>query len=64
MGEMGEWDSNIQVVVDKATIEVCKTEEGLNVFDLPRFRPSANNLDLVIGYCQVFSLQDIAKEFN
>ena len=64
MDETGEWDSDIQIVVDEATVEVTKTKEGLYVFNLPRFRPFANDLDLIFGHCQAFSLQDVAKEFN
>ena len=52
------------MVVDKVTIKVSETEEGLNVFNLPRFGPFVNDLDLIFGYCQAFGLQDIAKEFN
>ena len=51
---MGERDSNVQVIVDKAMIEIIETKEGLNVFNLPRLRPFVNNLDFVIGLCQAF----------
>ena len=64
MGEAGEWDSNVRVIVDEATIEVRETKEGLNVFDLLRFRPFENDLDFIFGHRQAFSLQDVAKEFN
>ena len=63
MGEAGERDSDVQVVVDEATIEISETEEGLNVFNLPRLRPFANDFDFVVGHCQAFSFQDIAEEF-
>ena len=64
MGETGEWDSDVQVIVDKVTIKVSKTKEGLNIFNLLRFGPFVNNLDLIISHCQALGLQDIAKEFN
>jgi len=63
MGEMGEWASDIQVIVDKVMIEVSETEEGLDVFDLPQFGPFSNDFDLVFGHHQAFSIQDVAKEF-
>jgi len=64
MDEMGEWDCDVRVIVDKATIKVSKTEEGLNVFDLPRLGPFMNDLDLIFGHSQAFGLQDVAKQFN
>ena len=64
MGEMGESDSNILVIVDKMMIKVSETKEGLNIVDLPRLGPFTNNLDLIFSHCQAFSLQDVAKEFN
>ena len=57
MGETGEWDSNVQVIVDEATVKVSKKEEGLNVFNLLRFRPFANDLDLIFSHHQAFGLQ-------
>ena len=42
---------------------MSKTEEGLNVFDLPRFRPFTNDFDLVFSHHQAFDLQDVTKEF-
>ena len=44
-------------------IDLSKTKEGLNVFDLPRFGPFTNDLDLVFNHHQAFGLQDVAKEF-
>ena len=61
---MGEGDSDIQIVVDKVMIEISETEEGLNIINLPRFRPFTNDLDLIFGYRQAFSLQNVAKDFN
>ena len=49
MGKMGECDSDIQIVVDEMTIEVSKTKEGLYVFNLLRFRPFMNDLDLSLA---------------
>jgi len=65
MGEMSERDSDVQVIVDKAMIEISKTEEGLNIFNLPRFRPLTNNLDFVISILSSLwfsSFQYIAKK--
>jgi len=45
MGETGERDSNVWVIVDKTTIIVSKTKEGLNIFDLLRFGPFMNDFD-------------------
>jgi len=50
-GEAGEWDSNVQVIVDEATIKVSETKEGLNIFNLLRFGPFVNDLDLIFGHC-------------
>ena len=31
-GEAGEWDNNVRVVEDEATIKISEAEEGLNTF--------------------------------
>src|SRR5882672_10735518 len=46
------------------TIEVGKTEEGLNVLDLPGFRPILDNLDLVWGHGEAFGRQHVSKVFT
>ena len=45
-------------------IEVGEAKEGLNVFNLPRFRPLLDNLDFFISHCQTEVRQDIFKELH
>ena len=45
MREPGEWKYDFGVVVDELSIEIGKSEERLDVFDLPRLRPIDDCLD-------------------
>ena len=38
------WDDDIRVLQNKMTIEICKTEEGLNIADISGLRPVFSNL--------------------
>jgi hypothetical protein len=42
--KVGHWDNNIRVPWDKATVEIHKTEEGLDIADIAGFRPVQNYL--------------------
>jgi hypothetical protein len=63
-GEPGERNCDFQVVENKLPIKVGKTEEGLNVFHLPRLRPILDNLHFVIRHSQALIEEDISEEFD
>jgi hypothetical protein len=46
-GQTSEQNYNIRVVEDKMMIEMCKSEEGLHIFDFPWFQPISDGLDLL-----------------
>jgi hypothetical protein len=37
--ESGERDGNVRIIPYKPSVEIAETKEGLNVFDLPGYRP-------------------------
>ena len=45
-----EWDSDGRISINKSSVEVCKTEEGLDVADFARFRPILNAFDFVVSH--------------
>ena len=45
LGKTHEWNGDLGISVNEATVEVGKTEEGLDVLDFPGFRPILNDLD-------------------
>ena len=45
-----EWDSDGRISVNKSSVKVCKTEEGLDVVDFVRFRPILNAFDFVVSH--------------
>jgi len=54
LGEACEWNSDFGVSINEVSVEVGKTKERLNVFDLPGFRPILDNLDFVWHYGEAF----------
>jgi hypothetical protein len=40
----GHWDDDIGVPRDKATVEICKTEERLDIADIAGLQPVQNYL--------------------
>jgi hypothetical protein len=50
--------------VNETTVEIGEAEEGLNVFDLPRFRPIPNHLDFIFGHSKSIGREHIAKELH
>ena len=50
--------------MNELPIKVGKAKEGMNVFDLPRFRPLLDNLDFLVSHCQAKVHQDISEELN
>ena len=46
-GKLCERNNDVGVVVDETTVEVHKSEEGLNVLNFPRFQPVGNGLNFL-----------------
>jgi hypothetical protein len=44
----GHWDNDIGVPWDKATVEIRKTEEGLDIADIAGLRPVQDYLYLLL----------------
>ena len=49
-----EWYSDFGVSINEVSVEVGKTQEILNVFDLPGFMPILDNLDFVWHHGEAF----------
>ena len=47
MGKPREGNNDVGVVVDESMVEVCKSKEGLNVLNFPRFWPIGNGLNFL-----------------
>ena len=44
LGKASEGNDNVRVIMDEMTIEVSKTKERLNVFNIPGLRPVKDSL--------------------
>ena len=49
-GKLRERDNDVGVVMDELTVEVRKSEEGLDVLNLPQFRPISDGLNFLHGH--------------
>ena len=58
---MCEWNGDFGVTIDEMTVEVGKTEEGLNVLDLPGLGPILDDLEFVWGHGKAFGGQHISE---
>src|SRR5882724_13109763 len=63
LGKMHEWNGYLGISINEATVEVGKTEEGLDVFDFPGFWPILDDLDLVRGHGEAFGGQHVSEVF-
>ena len=49
-GKPHERNNNVGVVVDKTMVEICESEEGLDVLNFPWFRPIGDGLNFLRGH--------------
>ena len=59
-----EWDSDGRISINKSSVEVCKTEEGLDVVDFARFRPILNALDFVVSHGETLGREHVTEVFD
>ena len=52
--EARKQNNDIGVVVNEASVEITKAKEGLDVLDLPRYRPFQNRFDLILRHFEPF----------
>jgi hypothetical protein len=66
LGKPSEGNCYVQVIVivNEMMVEIGKTKERLNVFDLLRFRPVANCLDFVFGHGKSIGRKHIAVKID
>src|SRR5882724_10966539 len=64
VGKTRKQNSDFRVSENETTIEVGKSEERLDVFDLLGFRPILDNLDFVRGHGEAFWRQHVSKVFT
>ena len=63
-GQVRQWRSNFGVILDKLTVEVCETEEGLDFLHCRGFRPTRDGFDLLRVHLQSFSRYDVSEELD
>jgi hypothetical protein len=63
-GEACKRNNDGGVMMNETTIEVCKTEEGLDVLDRARFGPVANDFNLVDIHLETFRRKNISEVFD
>ena len=56
-----EWKDRLCIVVNKATVKVCKTEEGLNILDRLRCRPVRDCRELAGAHLDTIRTKPKAK---
>ncbi|KIK14813.1 hypothetical protein PISMIDRAFT_642001, partial [Pisolithus microcarpus 441] len=56
-GELGEWDDNIRVIIDKLLVKIGEPKERLNVMDPMWFGPVMDGLNLVGRHGEPFSVE-------
>ena len=52
LGEVGQRNDNVRVVVDELLVEIGKTQEGLDVPDFASFGPVLDDLDFCGIHCK------------
>jgi hypothetical protein len=50
MGETGQRNDNVGVVVNETQVESSETKEGLNILHFPRLRPITDGFDFLLGH--------------
>src|SRR5882724_9863817 len=54
VGKTHNQNSDFRISVNKATVEVGKAKEGLNILDFPWYGPILDDLDFVQGHGEAF----------
>ncbi|KIK75127.1 hypothetical protein PAXRUDRAFT_173708 [Paxillus rubicundulus Ve08.2h10] len=54
LGEAGERNNNVRIIIDETAVEVGEAKEGLDVLDFMRFWPIRNGFDFVGGHSQAY----------
>ncbi|KIN94580.1 hypothetical protein M404DRAFT_167892 [Pisolithus tinctorius Marx 270] len=59
--EVSEWNDNVRVVINESSVEICKTEERLDVSHLPQLRPVADCLNLLSRHGETGGRKNITE---
>src|SRR5882724_9599605 len=62
-GKTHEWNGNFRISENESSVEVGKTKERLNIFDLSGFGPILDYLDFVRCHGEAFGRQHISEVF-
>jgi hypothetical protein len=63
-GKTGEQNYDVQVIENKLTVEICESEEKLNILNFLRFWPINNGLDLLRWHGQAIWRYEVTKVLN
>ena len=63
-GKPSEGNGYVRIIVNETSVEIGEAKEGLNIFDLPRFRPIPNRLDFLFGHRESLGREHIAEELH
>ena len=64
VGKMHKQDCDFRISINEMTVEIGKTEEGLNILDFLGFWPVLDDLDFVWGHGEAFQGQHVSKIFT
>ncbi|KIM65442.1 hypothetical protein SCLCIDRAFT_112672 [Scleroderma citrinum Foug A] len=59
-----EWNNNVGIIMDEMTVEVGKSEEGLDVLHFTRFWPVLDSLDFLQRHGEAIGGQVVAQVFH
>jgi len=64
VGQVGERNNNVGVIMNEAMVEVGKSEERLDVLDFAGFWPVLNSLDLLQRHGEALQREAVAQVFH
>ncbi|KIO14820.1 hypothetical protein M404DRAFT_119043, partial [Pisolithus tinctorius Marx 270] len=59
--EVSEWNDDVRVVINELSVEICETEERLDVSHLPQLRPVADCLNLLSRHGETRGRKNITE---
>ena len=63
-GKVSEGNNNVGIIEYKASVKVCKSQEGLNLLNSSRSRPFEDSINLGLGHRDTRGIDHKAEEFS
>jgi len=61
---MGQQNGEVRIIENKTSIEICKSEKGLHIFDFSGFGPILDEFDLVLGHSKAVGWENVSEVFD